>query len=186
MLVVNWLRGRWRVLAAGLKQRCAALLNKDFKYAGDIGAPAAGMDIWTHIMREHNWEADALTHLAREEGDTCEFYDAEDQVDVVWGSFDGGKDEQATATGRTIWTGKLREGPRGGWHQDADFEWQRAARGGHRCLNGETATSVELAAAEALYDALERVLAAIRARNSRSSRRGGDIAMRTQCRSHFR
>ena len=144
----------------GLKHRCAQLINKDLKIMGRTTAPAEGMDIWSHMMREHNWEADALTQWAREEGDIYETYEMDSNAEVIWGSFDGGKDDtEGTATGWTLWAGRRRHWRRSGQYHDADFTWRRIARGASRRLSSESSTSVELAAAEALFAALELALA---------------------------
>ena len=159
MLVINWLRGRWRIRAGGYQQRCAQIVNGELEHAA---APDRGCDVWSHMMREFNAEADNLTHMARDTGNLQQVWRMDQRPDVLWGSFDGGRDEKkGAATGWTVWAGIRNIWRYDGLYTDADLDWTKIAQGATARPTSETSTSAELAAAAELAGAITTILEAM-------------------------
>ena len=71
-LIVNWMNGRWKINNQKFRemvQRTQNMLDKT-----DLRPKARHMDIFQHVYRECNQEADRLTHVAREKGVTWNSY----------------------------------------------------------------------------------------------------------------
>ena len=81
-LVVNCMNGRWKINSQKFMkniQRTQNMLDKT-----DLRPMADHMDMFQHVYREWNREADRLTHEAREKG-------------VIWNSYVMGKGERVEA-----------------------------------------------------------------------------------------
>ena len=65
-LIVNWMNEKWRINNQKFRkmfQRTQNMLDKT-----DLRPMADHLDMFQHVHRERNQEADRLTHVAREKG----------------------------------------------------------------------------------------------------------------------
>ena len=95
-LIVNWMNGKWKINDQKFRmmvQKTPNTLDKiDIRPMGDH------LDMFHHIYRELNQEADRLTHVAREKGATWNSYIAEAgaRIKAVSSFFDGGVSSACT------------------------------------------------------------------------------------------
>ena len=71
-LTVNWMNGKWKINNRKLRmmvQKTQNMLDKT-----DICPMGDHLDMFQHICRDWNQEADHLTHVAREKGATWNSY----------------------------------------------------------------------------------------------------------------
>ena len=89
-LIVNWMNGRWKINNQKFRrmiQKTQNILDKV-----DIRPMADHLDMFQHVYREWNQEADRLTHVAREKGATWNSYakGRAEKIEPVRSFFDGG------------------------------------------------------------------------------------------------
>ena len=89
-LIVNWMNGKWKINNQKFRAMVQKTQNKLDKT--DIRPMGDHLDMFQHIYREWNQEADHLTHVAREKGATWNSYITEEEIlfDIVRSFFDGG------------------------------------------------------------------------------------------------
>ena len=89
-LIVNWMNGKLKINNQKFRimvQKTHNMLDKtDIRPVGDH------LDMFQHNCRDWNQEADHLTHVAREKGETWNSYitEAETRIEAVRSFFDGG------------------------------------------------------------------------------------------------
>ena len=88
-LIVNWMNGKWKINNQKFKMMIQKTQNTMDKT--DIRPKGDHLDMFHHIHREWNQEADRLTHVARDKGATWNSHtvEAEGKIEAVRGFFDG-------------------------------------------------------------------------------------------------
>jgi len=107
LLVINWLCGKWKVLAQVYQKRVDTLINKldEMQETYSVRPPEAGRDFFSHSFREWNQRADLLTHQARQGHVYADFVylnDFESQCYIpclIKAGFDGGVCSRGSACG---------------------------------------------------------------------------------------
>ena len=119
---------------------------------------SVGRDLFRHIYREGNGEADLLTHRAREglcqlRDNTFEYLSGTEKPTGLRGYFDGGVDaDGGVGCGWVLWCtfeGNARAGPP---------QWYRVADESFCIAPGTTVTDSELSAVEQLILAIHRFI----------------------------
>ena len=112
--IVNWISGRWKINNQKFRKEIQKLQNMLNKM--DSRPMANHLDIFHHVYREWNQEADRLTHVAREKGCTWNSYAKEEgeKIKAVWSLFDGGVSLQVDSSVK-----KKK------WDQLMSFKWQK-------------------------------------------------------------
>ena len=89
-LTVNWMNGKWKV--NNRKFRMMVQKMQNMLDETDIRPMGDHLDMFQHICRDWNQEADHLTHVAREKGATWNSYitEAGTRIEAVRSLFDGG------------------------------------------------------------------------------------------------
>ena len=89
-LIVNWMNGKWKI--DDQKFRTMVQKMQNMLDRTDIRPMGEHLDVFQHVHREWNQEADHLTHVAREKGTTWNSYlmDEGARVEAVRSFFDGG------------------------------------------------------------------------------------------------
>ena len=95
-LIVNWMNGKWKINNQKFKMMVQKTQNTMDKT--DIRPMGDHLDMFQHIYRNWNQEADRLTHVAREKGATWNSYIAEAgaRIEAVRSFFDGGVSSTCT------------------------------------------------------------------------------------------
>ena len=95
-LIVNWMNGKWKINNQKFKMMIQKTQNTMDKT--DIRPMGDHLDMFHHIYREWNQEADRLTNVAREKGATWISYtfEAGERIEAVICFFDGGVSSACT------------------------------------------------------------------------------------------
>ena len=151
--VVGWLNGNFRCNSVGYSRRIESMQNNWLNGCRNYNArcPSLGANLWKHIYREGNTQADQLTWDARNNNvhKTYNRYyilNNRSSISSIWGCWDGGVSELGSAGGYHISVGDAR----GCWHQVASEAFLLQA--------GSTVTEAELSAAERLSGAVLKIL----------------------------
>lgn len=150
-LVVEWLCGRWKIRDRSYKKKVAMAQNRMQYLFTHLGARTRDLaaDPWEHVRRECNRRADELTHRARLQGSGESWTMPRSWPTAILIHFDGGTDTENSAGAWTLatWEGQA-------WHTQAEAWWSYD----DIC----TVTSVEIDAATAATQALDRYIQACR------------------------
>ncbi|CAK0900484.1 unnamed protein product, partial [Prorocentrum cordatum] len=162
LLVINWLCGKWKVLAQVYQKRVDALINKldDMQETYSVRPPEAGRDFFSHSFREWNQRADSLTHQARQGHVYADFVylnDFESQCYIpclIKAGFDGGVYSRGSACG--VW---MQIGLRNKYiFSRTDIIFKDVYLAAWCLPPSATVTDTELSAAERICEVLRRVL----------------------------
>ena len=101
--MINWLNGIWKINKSDFQGRVAFIQNT-LDSAGEVSITTSnpGSDIFKHVYREWNTEADELTWHARKQNKVWQGVNLKRKPIAIRGHFDGGVSPEETAIGWQI------------------------------------------------------------------------------------
>ena len=102
-LIVNWMNSKWKI--NNQKFRAMVQKTRNIMDKTDMRPMGDHLDMFQHISRDWNQEADRVSHVAREKGATWNSFMMEegDRLEAVRSFFDGGVTFNVMTRSSTKW-----------------------------------------------------------------------------------